>query len=179
MSEEQEVLSADEEDALYEEVLDLYSREGLDGVLAGPPELRNAAGCRALVNLGQRIRLIDPDGSAACVICADLLASRLRPGELGERELEDFRCEMALQLVWTWTDLKRTALAEAALARAGECFLQGTRDKTLKGNLLDTWAALHGSKGEFDKARQAARAALAFYEQTGERHDQGRILYRM
>jgi hypothetical protein len=79
-------VSADEEDALYEEVLDLYSRE-VDGILAGPPELRNVAGCRALVNLGRGIHLSDPDQSAACVVCADLLASRLRPGELGVREL--------------------------------------------------------------------------------------------
>ena len=179
MSEEQEVLSADEEDALYEEVLDLYSREGLDGVLAGPPELRNAAGCRALVNLGRGIRLIDPDSSAACVVCADLLASRLRAGEIGERELEDFRCEIALELVFCWISLKQTVAAEEALARAARCLPKGTRGQALKGKLLETWAVLHGSQEDFDKARQAARAALALYEEAGERHDQGRILYRM
>jgi len=167
------------EDALYEEVLDLYSREGIDGVLGGAPGLRSMAGCQALVGLGHELRFSDPDRSAACMACADLLASRLGSGEPGEREMEDFRCEMALELVWSWIDLKRTAAAEEALARAACCFLKGTRGKTLHGQLLDTWAVLHGSRGDFDKARQAARAALALYEQTGERHGQGRILYRM
>jgi tetratricopeptide (TPR) repeat protein len=167
-----------DEDAIYEEVRDLYARGGIDGVLA-LEQLRSMAGCRALADLGQEIRFSEPDESAACMACADLLASRLGSGETGERELEDFRCEMALELVWSRIDLKQTAAAEAALARAARCFLEGTRSPALKGKLLDTWTVLHGTRGDFDKARQAARAALALYEQIGERHDQGRILYRM
>lgn len=167
-----------DEDALFEEIRDLYSREGIDGVL-GVEGLRSMAGCRALADLGVEIRSVDPHEGAACMVCADLLASQLQPGELGERELEDFRCEMALDLVWSWMDLKRTADAEEAFARAAWCLSKGTRNPALKGKLLDTWAVLHGTRGDFDKARQAAQAALALYEQTGERHDQGRILLRM
>lgn len=169
-----------DEDAIYEEVRDLYSRDGLDGVLGGAQGLRTMAGCRALADLGLEIRFTDPDRSAACVACAELLASRLRPGELGERELEEFRCEMALELVFSLIDLKQTEDAEAALARAASCLSKGTRGNSfLKGKLLDTWAVLHGCRNDLDKARQAARAALAHYEQAGERHFQGRILYRL
>ena len=171
--------SPEELDAVYEEVRDLYLEDGLDGVLAGPPELRGAAGCRALIEIGHEIRYEDPDGSAACVICAEILASRLRPGELGEPELEDLRCEMALEQVWTWIDLKRFDAADAALGRAAERFLRSTRGHVLKARLLDTWAVLHGNRGDFVKARQAARAALACYEKAGERHFQGRMLYRL
>jgi len=106
----------EELDVVYEEVRDLYAREGIDGVL-GWERLRSVAGCTALADLGREIRF-DPDRSAACVACAELLASRLRPGELGERELEDFRCEMALELVFSLIDLKQSEAAEAALARA-------------------------------------------------------------
>lgn len=169
----------EDEDTLFEEVRDLYARDGIDGVLGGVPGLRSVAGCCALINLRRKIRHVDPDRGAACVTCADFLASRLRPGELGERELEDFRGDMALELVLSWIDLKQAALAEEALARAAQCFLKGTGGEILKARLLDTWAILHGSRNEIDKARQAARAALALYEQAGERHDQGRILYRM
>lgn len=169
----------EELDAVYQEVRDLCSRDGIDGFLSAPPRLRGVAGCEALRDLGREMRFLDPEMSAACVACAELLASRLRPGEIGERELGDFRCEMALELVFSWIDLKQTAAAEAALARAAECFLKGTRGAALKGKLLDTWTVLHGSQGDFDKARQAARAALALYEQAGERHFQGRVLYRM
>ncbi|MEA2561739.1 MAG: hypothetical protein QOH06_3243 [Acidobacteriota bacterium] len=169
----------EELDVVYEEVRDLYAREGIDSVL-GWERLRSVAGCTALVDLGQEIRYSDPDRSAAFVACAELLASRLRPGELGERELEDFRCEMALELVFSLITLKQAEAAEAALARAASCLSKGTRGNSfLKGKLLDTWAVLHGSRNDFDKARQAARAALAHYEQAGERHFQGRTLYRL
>jgi tetratricopeptide (TPR) repeat protein len=166
----------EELDAVYEKVLDLYSREGIDGVLAGLPELRSVAGCRALVNLSREIRLSDPDQSAACVACAGLLASRLQPGELDERELQDFHCEMALELVFTCL---RQPAAEAALARAAGCFLNGTRGEVLQAMLLDTWAVFYGCRGELEKAAQALRASLALYEAAGERHLQGRVLYRM
>ena len=172
-----EHLEPEELDDVYEQVLDLYSREGIDGVLAGPPELRSVAGCRALVNLGQVIRRTDPAQGAACVACADLLASRLQPGELDERELQDFHCEMALELVFTC--LRQPAAAEAALARAARCFLNGTRGKILQAMLLDTWAVFYSVQGELDKARQALRGALSLYEAAGERHLQGRVLYRM
>lgn len=165
-------------DAVYEEVRDLYLRDGLDGILAAP-ELRSVAGCQALLELGYDLRHEDPDRSAACMACAEILASRLRPGELGERELEDFCCEMALQLVWAWIDLKQLAAAEAALGRAAERYLKGTRDNVLKARLLDTWAVFHGHQGDYDRARQATRAALAHYENAGECHYQGRMLYRL
>ena len=170
---------AEELDVVYEEVRDLYAREGIDGVL-GWERLRSVAGCTALVDLGREIRHSDPDQSAACVSCAEVLASRLKPLPLGERELEDFRCQIALELVFSLIGLKQTEAAEAALARAASCLSRGTRGNSLlKGKLLDTWAVLHGCQNDFDKARQAARAALAHYEQAGERHFQGRILYRL
>ncbi|MFP5284891.1 MAG: hypothetical protein ACLGI9_04060 [Thermoanaerobaculia bacterium] len=169
----------EDEYALRDELLALYEQEGVDGVLGGPLDLRSVAGCRALVLLGQELRFVDPDRSAAFVACAEHLASRLRPGDLGERELEDLRCEMALELVWAWIDLKRLRDAEAALGLAAERFIKGTRGHVLKGRFLDTWAVLHGNQGDFDKARQAARAALACYERAGERHFQGRILFRL
>jgi len=168
----------EELDVVYEEVQDLYAREGMDGVL-GWERLRSVAGCAALADLGRALRF-DPDRSAQCVASAELLASRLHPGELGERELEDFRCEMALELVFSWINLKQHEAADAALARAAACLSKGTPGNSfLKGKLLDTWAVLHGSRSDFDKARQAARAALDCYEQAGERHFQGRILYRL
>lgn len=176
--EELEAVSMDE-DALCEEVLDLYSREGMDGVLDGMPGLRSMAGCRALVHLGHELRYVDPDRSAACMACAEILSSRLGSAETGKRELEDFRCEMALELVWSRIDLQQTDAADAALARAAERFLNGTRGDVLAGRLLDTWAVLHGSRLDYVKARQAARAALARFEKAGERHDQGRMLYRL
>lgn len=167
------------EDDLYEEVRDLYLQKGVDGVLDRLERLRGVAGCRALVDLGHEIRFLDPETSAAFVACADYVASQLRPGELSERELEDFRCEMALELLFSWIDLKKPAEAKAALARAAACFVKGTGRDILKARLLDGWTVFHGSREEFDKARQAARAALAVYEKTGDRHYQGRMLYRM
>lgn len=178
--EETEVPYVEEDEyALCDELHALYEQEGIDGVLGGPLDLRTVAGCRALVQLGQELRFVDPDRSAAFVACAEHLASRLRPGELGERELEDLRCEMALELVWAWIDLKRLRDAEAALGLAAERFLRSTRGHVLKARLLDTWAVLHGNRGDFVKAGQAARAALACYEKAGERHYQGRMLYRL
>ena len=170
---------AEDDYALCDELLALHARDGIDGVLGGPLDLRSVAGCRALVQLGQELRYVDPDRSAAFVACAEHLASRLRPGELGERELEDFRCEMALELVWAWMSRQRLHDAEAALGLAAERFVKGTCGHVLKARLLDTWAVLHGNRGDFDKARQAARAALACYEKAGERHYQGRMLYRL
>lgn len=169
---------SEELDAVFHEVLDLYFQEGIDAVL-GYERLRSVAGCRALVDVGLEIRFDDPDRSAACVACAGLLASQLPAGELGERELEDFRCEMALELVFSLIDLKRIKEAGEALERAARFFLKGTRGGAVQGKLLDTWAVLYGSQGDFDGARQAARAALACYEQAGERHFQGRVLYRL
>lgn len=165
--------------ALCDELHAFYERDGIDGVLGGPLDLRTVAGCRALLQLGQELRGLDPDRGAAFVACAEHLASRLRPGELGERELEDLRCEMALELVWAWMSVQRPRDAEAALGLAAERFARGTRGRILKARLLDTWAVLHGNQGDFDKAGQAARAALACYEQAGERHYQGRMLYRL
>lgn len=169
----------EEMDAVYEELRDLYLQDGIDGVLAGPPELWSSPGCRALVELGHELRYVDPDARVAFVAFAEILASRLRPGELGVRELEDLRCELALEQVWTWIDLKRADAADAALGRAAERFLRGTRGHVLTARMLDTWAMLYGNRGDFDRARLAARAALAHYEKAGERHFQGRILYRL
>ena len=169
---------SEELDAVFHDVLDLYFQEGIDAVL-GYERLRSVAGCRALVDVGLEIRFDDPDRSAACVACAGLLASQLPAGELGERDLEDFRCEMALELVFSLIDLKRIKEAGEALERAARFFLKGTRGGAVQGKLLDTWAVLYGSQGDFDGARQAARAALACYEQAGERHFQGRVLYRL
>ena len=168
-----------DEESVLEQVRDLYARSGLDGVLGALPGLRSVSGCLALVELGQEIQRSDPDGRAACVACAELLASRLGPGELGERELEDLRCDMALEAVWSWLGLKQTAAAEEALGRAAERLLEGTRDHVVTARLLDTWTALHWHRDELGKARQAARAALAHYEKAGERHCEGRMFYRL
>jgi tetratricopeptide (TPR) repeat protein len=164
---------------LLEQVQDLYFEDGIDGVLERAAELRSVAGCQALVELGHGLRFEDPHASAACMAFAEILASQLGAGELGERELEDFRCEMSLELVWSWLDLKRLAHAEAALGRAAERVLRGTCSPIQKARILDTWTVYYGLLGDFDKARQAARAALANYEMAGERHFQGRILYRL
>lgn len=169
---------SDQEKDLYQEALRAIDAEGPLGVLHGPACLRGLEGLRALLDRSWEKRRESPRGMVALARAAAVLADGLRPGLLGEKEVEDLRCR-------AWTELgnaQRVAneyeRAAESLAQAMRHLVRGTRSEELEVRILDVNASLEGHLCHFYEAFEILDVVAAIHLKRGDRHLAGRALVK-
>jgi len=158
------------------EAVDLLAARGLAGLGDVSPSLPGVALVEALLERSLTLRPEAPGTAVELARCAAQLAEGLSAGELGPMQLADLRCRAVIELGNTYRVADDLDPAEAALRRATELFLLGTRDDLLGARLFDVQASLYAARRHFDLAVTSLDIVADVYRRHGDEHLAGRAL---
>ncbi|HSS77054.1 MAG TPA: hypothetical protein VLV54_09945 [Thermoanaerobaculia bacterium] len=159
-----------------QEVVDFLAVRGVAGLQEVPLSLRDIPLYEALLERSWTLRYKDPGPAVELARCAAQLADGFSAGEHDSRQLADLRCRAAIELGNTYRVADDLDLADSALQRATELFLQGTKDDLLGARLFDVQASLYAARRHFDLACTSLDIAADVYRRHGDKHLAGRAL---
>ncbi len=160
------------------EALALLASGGLEGLAAAPPDLRGPPLFEALLERSWAVRYEDPQQMVGLALCAALFADRLSEAEHGAREVAHLRCRAWVELANAYRMAGGLGLAETALERATELFVQGGHDDLLGARLFTVLASQYAARGSFGMARSPLGVVAEIYQRHGDRHLAGHVLIR-
>jgi tetratricopeptide (TPR) repeat protein len=159
-----------------QEVLALLVSGGLEALQDLPPHLQGLPAYNALLERSWSLRHEDPDQMVQLAHCAVLMVDRLSEQEYGSKKTSDLRCRAWVELANAYRVADQLDQADAALSRATELFLQGTRDDLLGARFFDVLASQYVARRLFDPACNALDLVCQIYQRHGDQHLAGRTL---
>jgi len=156
-----------------QEAVDLLAARGPAGLVDVPASLLGVPLFEALLERSWTLRHEAPATAVELAHCAVQVAEGLASGG---RELADLRCRAAIELGNSYRVADEFDSAEAALQRATELFLLGTKDDLLGARLFDVQASLYAARRYFDLACASLNIVADVYRRHGDRHLAGRAL---
>ena len=160
------------------EALALIADADPESLPAIPAHLRGVPLFEALLERSLSLRHHNPEGMVRLAQWARLTADRLRPQELGPKQVADYQCRAWIELGNAHRVADDLDLADDALGWAVTLFLQGTRDEALAARLFDVQASLYGDRRLFDLAATTLDLVLATHRRRGDEHLAGRALIK-
>jgi tetratricopeptide (TPR) repeat protein len=159
-----------------QEAVDRLAARGVAGLAEVPPQLLGVPLVEALLERSWTLRHEDPATAVELARCAAQLGEGLSAGEHDELRLADLRCRTMIELGNAFRVADDLEPAEAALQRATELFLLGTRDDLLAARLFDVQASLYAARRDFDLAVTSLDIVADVYRRHGDGHLAGRAL---
>jgi tetratricopeptide (TPR) repeat protein len=159
-----------------QEVLDLLVSGGLEALQDLSPYLQGLPVYEALLERSWSLRHENPDQMVQLAHCAVLMADRLSEQDHGLKKVVDLRCRAWVELANAYRVADQLDQADAALSRATELFLLGTRDDLLGARFFDILASQYVARRLFDPACNALDMVNLIYQRHGDKHLAGRAL---
>lgn len=159
-----------------QEIVVLLAARGVAGLQDVPSALLDVPLYEALLERSWSLRYEDPGPAVELARCAAQLAEGFSTDEHDSRKLADLRCRAAIELGNTYRVADELDLADSALQRATELFLQGTNDDLLGARLFDVQASLYAARRNFDLACTSLDIVADVYRRHGDEHLAGRAL---
>lgn len=157
-------------------VAGLLAAAGPEGFPEMPQHLRTVPVFEALLERSWSLRHENPEEMVRLANWARFLAEKLDAETQGPEAVNDLRCRAWVELGNAHRVADDLGEAEAALSRAAELFLLGSRDELLSARLFDVQASLYSDSRRFDLAETALDFVFAIHRRRGDSHLAGRAL---
>ncbi|HSS47340.1 MAG TPA: hypothetical protein VLX28_00205 [Thermoanaerobaculia bacterium] len=159
-----------------QEAVEWLAARGVSGLRELSSHLLGVPLYEALLERSWTLRHEDPGKAVELARCAVQLAEGFDANAHGAGELADLRCRAVIELGNAYRVADELDPAEAALQRATELFLQGTKDDLLGARLFDVQASLYAARRHFDLALTSLSIVADVYRRHGDEHLAGRAL---
>ncbi|HEV7509831.1 MAG TPA: hypothetical protein VGS07_33470 [Thermoanaerobaculia bacterium] len=159
-----------------QEAVELLAVRGVAGLRDVPSHLLGVPLVESLLERSWTLRYEDPGTAVELARCAVQMAEGLSAGGHDTRQVADLRCRAVIELGNTYRVADELDPAEAALQRATELFLLGSRDDLLGARLFDVQASLYAARRHFDLALTSLNIVADVYRRHGDKHLAGRAL---
>jgi tetratricopeptide (TPR) repeat protein len=158
---------------LAEGATDRYVRAQQSGISL---RLRGLDLCKALLKQSRAFRHEDPSRMVQLARRAVLVANSLSSRCSDTKTIADYQCRAWAELGNAYRVADGLDAADDALGRAFEIFGQGSQEDRLQARLFNFYAALAGTRRQFETARAAIDITYNLYFRLGDRHLAGRAL---
>ncbi len=160
------------------ESLSLLSDAGCESLPEVPVPLRGVPLFECLLQLSWALRHENPAEMVRLAEQARELAETFDAGELGAPAVADLQCRAWIEMGNAYRVADDLAVAERALGRATELYLQGTQDEILAARLFTVQSSLLGDCRRFDLAETALDLVCSIHRRRGDDHEAGRALLK-